>query len=183
MVDDKTPKHIGVRILIGSSYLIALMVLTQAGCRRHGPYRGDIYTEAETKGLIEKLTGCTMPSQAYDMKAFAFDAKGRHTYATFRVPPEASSDVLAAFQHEGVKADLDQGSFMAFYHAELRQDEIGMRLFDPNILGADPQRRPQITGPVRCLQFGQKYPPGYWVMIVFEEKGIVWFVSAVNLQD
>jgi hypothetical protein len=33
------------------------------------------------------------------------------------------------------------------------------------------------------LEFRQQSPPGYWVMIVFEEKGIVWFVSAVNVRD
>jgi hypothetical protein len=182
MRDNRTSGRTRVRSGIGGGWLIALLMLTQAGCPRHGsPYA--TYTEAETKSLIEKLTGCTMPKQANDMRAFAFDAKGRYTYASFRIPPEASSEVLAAFQRDGVVARSDESYSIAFIDAALRQDEIGLHLFDPAVIHAPVDARLEITGPVRCLAFSQESPPEWWLMVIFEEKGVVWFASEVNVQD
>ena len=167
-----------VRLWIGFGVAVFLASV-QSGCTPPGHVA--TLDEVGTKKAIKELTGCTVPSQAYEFRGTEVTYYGFEFYASFRVPPEAAAEVLAAFQCEGVEElpiEMARGAF-----ADGMEGAPG-NLFDPSLLLAVGEEvRSQVTGPVRAIQFRPPDSPKCWFVLMFEEKGLVYFSGAVNPVD
>ncbi len=174
---DGTPDRLRMYVRTSIGCLALFIAAMQAGCSDHK------LAEDETKAVIEKVTGCTMPEEAYDVQGFSCNSRGKDIYAAFRVPPAACSSVFKAFHTKGVEVVTSPEPYTEFVNGAVRQRRTGLRLFDPALLKALVEDDFQATGSVRRLRFSRLSPEHIWSVIIFEDTGVVYFAAALNHYD
>ena len=168
-----------VRAGVAIGCLALLIAAVQPGCSRY-----DKFDEVETKAVIEEVTGCEVPGQPSEMRGLSYEHRGQTIYAAFRIPPEASSELSAAFQCEGVEIlALPHPYAVGFSVGCTYEGEAGVDLFDPTLLQLATAGEVQVTGPVRFLSFRGSLPQApnsWWGILIFEDTGIVYFAAVLN---
>jgi hypothetical protein len=179
MTDDGRSRHIRFGVWSSRSFFVLLLLAAHLGCREY-----EVNTkldESQIRAEIKRLTGCTLPEVAYDLRGFSRDLQGHYVFAAFRIPPETSQDLVASFQAEAVLEE-NPLSFMARFIAALEyQERIDVRAFDVALLKALKRGDLQVTGAVErvtCMKLASSYR--YWQAMVFKERGLVYLMAAFS---